>query len=192
MLNGMALSHAICGSMPYIFSMAQCHYHRLMTTDRIPQAAEKYIVRFPDGMRDRIAEAAKQNNRSMNAEVVARLQTTFDPAPPAVNAAAQELADSRAQAITAMEFLQGSLCETLVAMYAGLSAKDQRDRTFANAHRLAASLLAGARPGDYLKSRSELLAANPALARFLEQVEADIQVHQKKEARTGRAGGAKR
>ncbi|NHZ36562.1 Arc family DNA-binding protein [Massilia rubra] len=44
--------------------------------------SDKYIVRFPDGMRDQIAELAKANNRSMNAEIVARLQesiTDVDP-----------------------------------------------------------------------------------------------------------------
>lgn len=41
------------------------------------QTADKYVVRFPEGMRDRIAEAAKANNRSMNAEIVARLDGSF-------------------------------------------------------------------------------------------------------------------
>lgn len=36
------------------------------------------MVRLPDGMRDKIAEAAKANNRSMNAEIVARLQDSFE------------------------------------------------------------------------------------------------------------------
>ena len=40
--------------------------------------ADKYIVRFPAGMRDRIAEAAKAHNRSMNAEIVARLSGSFE------------------------------------------------------------------------------------------------------------------
>lgn len=40
--------------------------------------ADKFVVRFPDGMRDRIAEAAKANNRSMNAEIVARLQSSVN------------------------------------------------------------------------------------------------------------------
>jgi hypothetical protein len=35
---------------------------------------ERFIVRLPDGMRSRIANAAKANNRSMNAEVVSRLE----------------------------------------------------------------------------------------------------------------------
>lgn len=172
--------------------MAQCQYHQKMTIDRTPQAADKYIVRFPDGMRDRIAEAAKQNNRSMNAEVVARLQASFTDTPSPLAEAAEELAQSRAQTITAMEFLQGSLCETVTAMYPRLQAKDQRDRTFSQAERLASSLLAAARPGDYMLSRSELLATNPALANFLEGVETDIQRYQVRQARNGRASSAKR
>lgn len=42
------------------------------------ETQERFIVRFPDGMRDRIAEEAKKNNRSMNAEIVARLERSFE------------------------------------------------------------------------------------------------------------------
>lgn len=46
------------------------------------QTADRYIVRFPEGMRDRLKDAAAANNRSMNAEIVARLQESFEaPAP---------------------------------------------------------------------------------------------------------------
>lgn len=48
--------------------------------------SEKYIVRFPEGMRARIAELAKENNRSMNAEIVARLEMSLAE-PDAVRAA---------------------------------------------------------------------------------------------------------
>lgn len=41
------------------------------------RSADQFVVRLPDGMRDRIADAAKANNRSMNAEIVARLQDSF-------------------------------------------------------------------------------------------------------------------
>lgn len=41
------------------------------------RTAEQFVVRFPDGMRDRIAEAAKAAGRSMNAEIVARLDSSF-------------------------------------------------------------------------------------------------------------------
>lgn len=43
------------------------------------ETQERFIIRFPDGMRDRIKEAAEANNRSMNAEIVARLEGSFDP-----------------------------------------------------------------------------------------------------------------
>lgn len=42
------------------------------------ETQERFIVRFPDGMRDKIADAAKANNRSMNAEIVHRIQATLD------------------------------------------------------------------------------------------------------------------
>lgn len=47
------------------------------------RTAPQFVVRFPDeSMRDRIAEAAKANNRSMNAEIVARLEQSFSAALP--------------------------------------------------------------------------------------------------------------
>jgi ERCC4-type nuclease len=39
--------------------------------------ADKFMLRLPNGMRDRIAEAAKSRKRSMNAEIVARLEESF-------------------------------------------------------------------------------------------------------------------
>jgi hypothetical protein len=41
------------------------------------QPQEKYVVRMPDGLRDRIRAAADANNRSMNAEIVHRLETSL-------------------------------------------------------------------------------------------------------------------
>ena len=35
------------------------------------------MLRLPDGMREKIATVAKDNNRSMNAEIVARLASSF-------------------------------------------------------------------------------------------------------------------
>jgi hypothetical protein len=40
-------------------------------------AADKVLVRMPNGMRDRLKEEAKANNRTMNAEIVARLSRSF-------------------------------------------------------------------------------------------------------------------
>lgn len=39
-------------------------------SDRTPQNQDKYVLRLPDGMRDRIKAAAARNDRSMNAEIV--------------------------------------------------------------------------------------------------------------------------
>lgn len=40
-------------------------------------AADKVLVRMPDGMRDQLKSAAKANNRTMNAEIVSRLEDSF-------------------------------------------------------------------------------------------------------------------
>lgn len=45
------------------------------------QNEDKYVIRFPDGMRDRIKKAAERSGRSMNAEIVAALEVLFPPEP---------------------------------------------------------------------------------------------------------------
>lgn len=45
--------------------------------------SDKFMLRLPDGMRSRIAEAAKANGRSMNAEIVHCLERFFPSHPPA-------------------------------------------------------------------------------------------------------------
>ncbi len=41
------------------------------------RSQDKFILRLPDGMRDEIKTAADKSGRSMNAEIVHRLQTSF-------------------------------------------------------------------------------------------------------------------
>ena len=41
------------------------------------QGLDRFIVRLPDGLRDRIKAAADKNNRSMNSEIVATLEDKF-------------------------------------------------------------------------------------------------------------------
>lgn len=49
-----------------------------MTKPKFPsEKLDQYMVRFPDGLRDRIKAAAEANNRSMNAEIVAALLETY-------------------------------------------------------------------------------------------------------------------
>lgn len=49
-----------------------------MSRGDFPSAKQdQFVLRLPDGMRDRIKAAAEANNRSMNAEVIARLARSF-------------------------------------------------------------------------------------------------------------------
>ena len=48
-----------------------------MTESPTSKTAEKFVVRLPKGMRKRIAEAARCYRRSMNSEIVLRLEKTL-------------------------------------------------------------------------------------------------------------------
>jgi cell division protein ZapA (FtsZ GTPase activity inhibitor) len=39
--------------------------------------ADKFVVRLPDGMRDQITDVARTNGRSMNKEIIKRLERTL-------------------------------------------------------------------------------------------------------------------
>jgi plasmid stability protein len=41
------------------------------------RTAEKFVVRLPDGMRERIAEVARNHHRSMNSEIISRLEQSL-------------------------------------------------------------------------------------------------------------------
>lgn len=60
-----------------IYLWHKATYDVAMTQDTPSRSLDKVIVRLPDGMRDRIREAAEKNNRSMNAEIVSRLEASF-------------------------------------------------------------------------------------------------------------------
>jgi len=44
------------------------------TQNYTSRTADKFVVRLPEGMRYRIADVAKQHHRSMNSEIIARLE----------------------------------------------------------------------------------------------------------------------
>ncbi|HUZ90306.1 MAG TPA: Arc family DNA-binding protein [Methylocella sp.] len=48
-----------------------------MVHDTPSRHQDQFVLRTPDGMRERIAQAAKANNRSMNSEIVAILETAL-------------------------------------------------------------------------------------------------------------------
>ena len=49
-----------------------------MTNDTVGRGSDQVKLRLPDGMRDELKEAAKVNGRSMNAEIIARLEVFTD------------------------------------------------------------------------------------------------------------------
>jgi Arc-like DNA binding domain len=70
--------------------------------DRNPypsELADKFILRLPDGMRDRIAAASKLNKRSMNAEIVERIEKSFAENPPVVAVSPAEFAKELAASL---------------------------------------------------------------------------------------------
>lgn len=60
------------------------------------RTADQFLVRFPDGMRPRIEEEARTNERSMNSEIIARLSVTLT-----AQTEAPRLADSDVERIAA-------------------------------------------------------------------------------------------
>ena len=45
---------------------------------KIPSEQSCFVVSFPEGMKERIRASAKQNYRSINSEILARLQASFE------------------------------------------------------------------------------------------------------------------
>lgn len=41
------------------------------------RTADKFVVRLPDGMRERISDVARNHHRSMNSEIIARLEQSL-------------------------------------------------------------------------------------------------------------------
>lgn len=41
------------------------------------RTADKFVVRLPDGMRESIADVARNHHRSMNSEIIARLEQSL-------------------------------------------------------------------------------------------------------------------
>lgn len=44
----------------------------------IARDQDKFVLRLPDGMRERLKAEAEANKRSMNAEIVARIEDSFE------------------------------------------------------------------------------------------------------------------
>ncbi|KQT57489.1 MULTISPECIES: Arc family DNA-binding protein [unclassified Aureimonas] len=70
------------------------------------QAAERFQVRMPDGLRDRLRDAAEINGRAMNTEIVKRLEESFEEHP-----AVQKLEDEGWKSLERLLSLDDSFSE---------------------------------------------------------------------------------
>ena len=52
-----------------------------MAFNRSSRELDKFVVRLPDGMREQLSVAAQSNKRTMNAEIVSRLEASLQQFP---------------------------------------------------------------------------------------------------------------
>lgn len=64
----------------------------------------KFIVRMPEGMRDRLKDEAARNNRSLNAEIVARLEASERPQAPLASQATELFNAVKSVALTSKAY----------------------------------------------------------------------------------------
>lgn len=86
------------------------------------QNQDKFIIRLPDGLRDRIRAAADKNHRSMNAEVVALLEENYPaPAPEKVTEPAARILLWLAERIRRREPKPGSVRDRQAILYESIA-----------------------------------------------------------------------
>lgn len=68
-----------------IYFMAWCHYGFDMPKEPLAKDQDKFVLRLPEGMRDRIKKSADANKRSMNAEIIQALEQMFPPEPDVID-----------------------------------------------------------------------------------------------------------
>lgn len=118
-------------------------------------AADKVLVRMPDGMRDKLKAHAKSNNRTMNAEIIDRLEAHLSANAPD-QAAAAALPNLNAQLTLQHASLQ--LAEVACELLASELPKAKNGATFrALQNAIAAGLQAAAK--DAPNSTDQSIAA---------------------------------
>lgn len=86
------------------------------------QNQDKFIIRLPDGLRDRIRIAADKNHRSMNAEVVALLEENYPtPAPEKVTEPAARILVWLAERIRRRKPKPGSVRDRQAILYESIA-----------------------------------------------------------------------
>jgi hypothetical protein len=121
---------------------------------------EQFVLRFPEGMRDRIRAAADENSRSMNAEIIARLDASLDPH-----------ANKDEQIAWLHDYLEDQSRER-VRLYEALNNQDRILQSLNNAHRTIAILAKSV--GEAFLSTGEKTDVLAVLAAGLADVDVDL------------------
>lgn len=93
-----------------------------MTTPKLApfnsRTADKFVVRLPDGMREQIADIAKVHHRSMNSEIIARLETSLaeESQAAAIQVDASSLTAGEKQLIKAFRNMHGPHQKTILEL----------------------------------------------------------------------------
>jgi len=69
---------------------------------------DKTMVRFPEGMMDRLKAAAAENHRSMNAEIIARLEDSFTTRDFSSDVSGEDLARTTRELMDVVDDLKGA------------------------------------------------------------------------------------
>lgn len=104
----------IYGVTPYIQAGAFLTPGMLASMEKPRRAkttndSDKFIVRLPDGTRQRIAQLALQNNRTMNAEIVMRLLHSLDASAAGADASSHDRLVEGELGLARLEELLGEL-----------------------------------------------------------------------------------
>lgn len=126
------------------------------------RTADQFVVRFPDGMRDRLKEAAATNGRSMNAEIIARLSESLAPSMPAALLEAENKhLKQRIEDVSLLAEMEGTLASMMAVTtkvgIESLPSEWHEHESIISLSRLAQSILARERrnPGDYKSKEGE-------------------------------------
>ena len=78
--------------------------------------ADKFVVRLPDGVREKVAEIARTNHRSMNSEIVIALEKLIDDATHVPNTGPMAQSAEEIRALEAFRSLTGDKRKALLAL----------------------------------------------------------------------------
>jgi len=101
---------------------------------------QRTALRLPRDIHTSSHEAAAKSNRSFNAEIVARLESSLHQQLPPAGRDDAALTDGSTQSLAAMQFVIASLCETVESMYQAMP--QTRRSQFTGQKDRAAKLLA--------------------------------------------------